>query len=122
MVRTGSELNLIDDPYVPLSANDLFWELSLPVGADRDHEYSNLKIGEGMELWNRMKQVGWRVLVTGCSGDPLVDRQVELVKLLKEKGVMVKGHFTEGDYHAVDVFDQLKFRSFLLLVKDFMSA
>ncbi|CAL5407741.1 unnamed protein product [Camellia sinensis] len=45
--RVGSELGLIKDPVLTIPGTDLRWELSLPVGADRDHEYCNPTVGGG---------------------------------------------------------------------------
>ena len=56
--RTGSELRLVDDPVFPLCVNDLCWELALPVGVDRDHEYSNPTTGNGPEKLEKMREVG----------------------------------------------------------------
>ncbi|KAJ8448665.1 hypothetical protein Cgig2_010552 [Carnegiea gigantea] len=106
--RTESELRLLNDPWLPLSGSDMFWELSLPVGSGRDHEFCNPLLDGGPGRLERAKELGWRVLVTGCSGDPLVDRLKEFVKMLKRKGVEVEEHFTEGDYHGVDLVEPEK--------------
>ncbi|XP_021765221.1 carboxylesterase 1-like [Chenopodium quinoa] len=123
--RTGSELRLINDPYLPLSGNDLFWELSLPEGASRDHEFCNPLsglAGDGLGRIERIKKMGLRVLVTECSGDPLVDRISEFVTVLENIGVNVKGHFTEGDYHGVDILDQKKCKELLVVIHDFINS
>ena len=120
--RSGSELRAAKDPMVPLSAIDLSWNLALPSGADRDHEYSNPRVGNGPRLWDKIRELGWRVLVTGCDGDPLIDRGVEVMKLLEEKGVKVVGHFETGNYHAFEIHDPSKARPFLEAIKYFIQT
>ncbi|MED6182752.1 hypothetical protein PIB30_031630 [Stylosanthes scabra] len=120
--RTESELRLEKDPILPLSDADLMWELALPVGVDRDHEYSNLTVGDGGRLLEKVRDQGWRVLVSGSGGDPLVDRNVELVKLMKEKGVCVVSDF-EDDYgvHGVEFRHSYKAMQLFALLKTFIS-
>ncbi|EEF51477.1 carboxylesterase 1 [Ricinus communis] len=118
--RTGSELKLVKDPILPLSGNDLMWELSLPVGADREHEYCNPVSGIGSNMCELIRVVGFRVLVTGCYGDPLIDRQVKFAKMLEENGVRMMAHLGEGS-HGVELIDPSKAESLFLVVKDFMS-
>ncbi|KAJ1402537.1 Alpha/Beta hydrolase fold [Sesbania bispinosa] len=104
--RTQSELRLGEQYWnLPLVATDAMWNLSLPVGADRDHEYSNPTVNGGAKVLDKIKLLGWKVAVFGCHGDPLVDRQVELVKLLEKKGVHVVGHFYDGGRHGIFVGD-----------------
>ncbi|XP_059629406.1 carboxylesterase 1-like [Cornus florida] len=119
--RTGSELRLVNDRILPLFITDLVWELALPIGADRDHEYSNLTavIG-GVQACEQIKMLGWRVIVIGCDGDPLVDRQMELVKVLEKKGVQVVSKFSEGGCHGFDL-EPSKAVELFSVVKDFMS-
>ena len=119
--RTGSELRLINDPVLPLCVTDLMWELSLPIGVDRDHEYSNPTAGDGGEKLEKIRGLGWRVLVTGCDGDPLVDRQMEVVKLMEQKGIEVVGRFGHGDYHGVEVREPLKQKELIGVFKSFIS-
>lgn len=69
-----------------------------------------------------MRSLGWRLLVTGCDGDPLIDRQVELVKLLKEKGLRVVSDFTEGGYHIIEAIEPDKSQPLVLTLKSFMST
>ncbi|KAK7283685.1 hypothetical protein RIF29_13385 [Crotalaria pallida] len=119
--RTGSELRLADNPYLSLCTNDMLWELSLPVGVDRDHEYCNPTVGDGLERLEKIVRLKWWLLVTGCGGDPLVDRQMELVRLMEKNGVRVVGHFTQGDYHGVQDSEPLKAKELYVVIKSFMS-
>lgn len=58
---------------------------------DRDHEYCGpIDGGDGLiKKLDQLKAVGFRVLLTRCDGDLLVDRQMEVVKMLEGKGVEV---------------------------------
>ena len=87
--RTESELRLVNDPVLPLFVNDLMWELSLPIGVDRDHEYCNPAVDGGSQRLEKIRLLEWRVLVIDCKGDTLIDRQIELVKMMEEKGLVV---------------------------------
>ena len=93
-------MRMANDKVIPLCATDFMWELSLPIGADRDHEFSNPMMGINPQLFELIKALGWKILVIGCAGDPLIDRQIELVKKLEENGASVKGKFDEGGYHG----------------------
>lgn len=117
--RTQSELRLAQDLTLPLPVTDLMWNLSLPVGADRDHEYSNPTVNGGAKVLDRIRGLGWRVAVFGCDGDPLVDREMELVKLLKDKGVHVVGQFYPGGRHGIFVGDLSMSKKVFDLVKSF---
>jgi acetyl esterase/lipase len=120
--RTGSELRLVNDPALPPSVSDLMWELSLPIGVDRDHEYCNPTVGGGSKLLEKIKVLGWRIFVSGCDGDPLFDRQVESVKMLEHKCVQVVAHFGVGDFHGVLYKDPAKAKAWFRVVKDFISS
>ncbi|KAK3040143.1 hypothetical protein RJ639_027869, partial [Escallonia herrerae] len=121
--RTQSETRLAINKTLPLRVNDLMWELGLPVGVDRDHEYCNPTVGGGPSgIWDEIRVLGWRVLVIGCDGDPLIDRQVELVKALEGKGVNVVGKFGEGDYHGVEIMEPAKAGPLCVVIKEFITA
>ncbi|KAH7557532.1 hypothetical protein ACOSP7_027329 [Xanthoceras sorbifolium] len=81
--RTGSELRLANDPILPICVTDVMWELSLPLGADRDHEYCNPTVDNGSKLLEQIRSLGWKVMVIGCDGNPLIDRQIHLAKIME---------------------------------------
>ncbi|XP_030550522.2 carboxylesterase 1-like [Rhodamnia argentea] len=116
--RTESETRLFNNPVLPVNGTDLMWELALPAGADRDHEYCNPMAGDRLEEWGRMRTLGWQVVVAGGGGDPLIDRQRELTAELEAKGVQVVGFFGgEGDSHAVEMMEPAKAEFFLEKLK-----
>ncbi|KAK3408908.1 hypothetical protein EUGRSUZ_J01051 [Eucalyptus grandis] len=107
--RTESEVRLFNNPTLPVNGADRVWELALPAGANRDHEYCNPTAGERSDEWEGMKKPGWRVVVVGGGGDPMIDRQRELAAKLEAKGVQVVGLFSsEGDYHGVEILEPAK--------------
>ncbi|CAL5185090.1 unnamed protein product [Lathyrus oleraceus] len=115
--RTESEVRLENDPVFPLCVSDMMWELALPIGVDRDHEYSNLIVGNDIdEKFEKIKDQGWKVLVSMNGGDLLVDRNKELVKLMKEKGVDVVVDYQEGGFHGIEFFEASITKNFILRV------
>ncbi|KAG7986691.1 hypothetical protein I3843_03G094300 [Carya illinoinensis] len=116
--RTESELRG-NDPVLPLSVSDLSWEMSLPI-VDRDHEYCNPTVEGGPQRLLKIKLLGWRVLVTGCDGDPLIDRQMELVAMMEEKGVVVESQFGKGGYHGVEISEPAKAKALCVVLKNFI--
>ncbi|XP_021765227.1 carboxylesterase 1-like [Chenopodium quinoa] len=123
LVRTESELRLENDKILNLKCNDLCWEASLPIGADRSHEYCDSVKDGGSSLLDRVRELGWRVWVVSCDGDPLFDRSVELVKLMEKRGLDVKSKFREGGEHGMFVGSPSKYKADELLnfVKGFFS-
>ncbi|KZV41053.1 hypothetical protein F511_14029 [Dorcoceras hygrometricum] len=118
--RTVSEARLANDEVLPCGSSDLMWELALPLGVDRDHKYSNPRAEIQPEAFEKMKGQDWRVLVTGCEGDPLIDRQKDVVKLFEENGVKVTGRFEEGGQHGIDLTDKSRYRTLARLLADFI--
>ncbi|KAK4489479.1 hypothetical protein RD792_005288 [Penstemon davidsonii] len=117
---TLSELRLSNDKVLPPLVADVLWDLSLPVGIDRDHEYCNPMMGIKSEVLMKVKDQGWRLLVTGCDGDPLVDRQIEFVRMLKEKGLDAIDEFSEGGFHGCESVDDSKAEILYSVVKNFV--
>ncbi|KAK7280030.1 hypothetical protein RJT34_25092 [Clitoria ternatea] len=117
--RTPSELRLAEDKTLPLPITDLMWNLSLPVGVDRDYEYSNPTVKGGAKALDQIRLLGWRCAVFGVEGDPLVDRERELVKLLEHKSVHVVGQFYEGGRHGIFIGDPSMSQKVFDLVKSF---
>ncbi|KAG8381416.1 hypothetical protein BUALT_Bualt06G0119800 [Buddleja alternifolia] len=108
--RTPSEIRLADDKVCSPYAADIMWGQALPIGVDRDHEYCNPMVGLKLDLLKKMKDRRWKVMVTGCDGDPFVDREIEFMEMLKENGVGVVGVFTKGGCHGFELFDESKAR------------
>lgn len=119
--RTESECRVVNDALLPPGVSDLLWELSLPVGADRDHGYCNPTTKGGSTVLDKIRAVGWRYLITGCRGDPLIDRQVAVARLLEGRGVSVESHFVDGGFHGLELMDASKRKALLHLVRNFIS-
>lgn len=117
--RTASEIRLIEDPILPLSVTDMMWDLSLPVDADRDHEYCNPAEAAGgpFDRFGKIKDLGWRILVTASGEDPLVDRQVAVMEMLEREGVAVERFSAEGDCHGVELWNPVKAKALFDRIK-----
>ncbi|KAG6427288.1 hypothetical protein SASPL_111530 [Salvia splendens] len=116
--RTASEIRLAEDEIIPLYLADILWDLALPIGANRDHEFSNPY--KGLVEVDKIVSEGWRILVSGYEGDSLIDRQMELAKWLKGKGVVVVEDFREGGSHGIEFFDQSFARALYPVLKNFI--
>ncbi|KAI3846276.1 hypothetical protein MKW92_026209 [Papaver armeniacum] len=84
------------------------WELSLPIGSNRNHPYCNLLINEDEESLRKKCGFIKKCLVIGCDGDPLVVRQVEFTFM------------QEGGYHGMVYFEPKELEIMLERVKDFI--
>ncbi|KAL3499883.1 hypothetical protein ACH5RR_038976 [Cinchona calisaya] len=120
--RSNSELKAVNDKILPPCVCDVMWELSLPVGVDRDHEFCNPVLSIKSGQFDQIKALGWKILVSGYEGDSLLDHQIKLVKVLEEKGVALVAKFAEGGYHGADSFEFPKLKALCEVVKDFVKS
>lgn len=122
VARTDSEIRGVDDPVIPRVTTDLVWELGLPIGADRDHKYSNPTADD---QWSsncaRIKELGWRLLVAGGDRDPVFDRQMEFVEKLEKNGVSVVSNFFPGNPHGVEITDPTTAPVLFVLLNKFIN-
>ncbi|KAH0855535.1 hypothetical protein HID58_007927, partial [Brassica napus] len=118
-VRCESKIRHENDRVFPPAVGDLCWELCLPVGENRDHAYSNPTMGDGLEVLGALK---WKVMVCGGGGDPMIDRQRDVAKLMKEKGIHVVECFTDGDVHGAELGDPSKSQTLFASIKSFISS
>ncbi|CAI9095380.1 OLC1v1031319C1 [Oldenlandia corymbosa var. corymbosa] len=118
--RTESELRNLNDKILPPCVTDIMWELALPVGEDRDHEFCNPALSIKSGQFDRIKALGWKILVTGYENDVMHDRQVELVKMMEENGVNIVAKYEEGGYHGYEASDPARMKSLCEVVKEFV--
>ncbi|KAJ4953840.1 hypothetical protein NE237_030672 [Protea cynaroides] len=119
MERTQSDLRYADDQVLPLTVSDLTWELALPVGANRDHEYCNP--WSSPRIREKLSKIG-KVLVRGYGGDITIDRQRALVELLLMNGAEVVAHFDDIGFHGIDLIDSRRAVVTLNYLKDFIKS
>ncbi|CAI9095375.1 OLC1v1031314C1 [Oldenlandia corymbosa var. corymbosa] len=122
MKRTESELKGMDDKVLPPCITDIMWELALPEGVDRDHEFCHPVKSFKPGQFDKIKDLGWKILVTGYQGDPLYDRQMEFVKTLEERDLAIVAKFQEGGFHGADTFDLPRLKTLSQGVKEFMES
>ncbi|WCJ36593.1 3-O-acetylpapaveroxine carboxylesterase CXE2 [Euphorbia peplus] len=109
-------MKIDDGKYPTLDATDIIRELCLPVGSDRDHEYNNpMSSVDSSSKW----EAGFQVLEIGFYGNRLIDREMELTKMLEENGAMIVTHFDEGS-HADNLVNLSKAELTCYIVKDFI--
>ncbi|KAL0856406.1 hypothetical protein Bca101_061559 [Brassica carinata] len=121
--RSGSEMRLANDQVCPPIVSDVFWDLCLPVGVDRDHEYSNPTAGDdGSGGLEKIGGLRWKVMVVGGEEDPMVDRQRDVAKLMKEKGVEVVEQFNDGDVHGAEIGDPSKRKPLFVSIGKIISS
>lgn len=118
-VRTKSEDASQYDVILPLRANDMMWRLALPLGANRDHEYCNPAAAMGAERVSRMRV---RCLIKGRKGDPLIDRQRQLVRVMVAAGVRVVAQLEEEGVHAIELFDPAAAEALFADVNEFINV
>ncbi|CAN6859398.1 unnamed protein product, partial [Brassica oleracea] len=117
--RCESEIRHVNDRVFPPAVGDVCWELCLPVGENRDHAYSNPTMGDGLEILGALK---WKVMVCGGGGDPMIDMQRNVAKLMKEKELNVVERFTDGDVHGAELGDPCKSQTLFASFKSFISS
>ncbi|XP_075675279.1 putative carboxylesterase 9 [Castanea sativa] len=118
MERTNSEIQSIKDPMLPLCVQDMFWELSLPEGVDRDIWYCNPMV-EGPHT-SAISKLG-RCLVIGFCGDAIIDRQQEFVTMLVKHGVQIEAQFSNIGFHAIELIDRERANYLVEIAKDFIN-
>ncbi|KAL8148193.1 carboxylesterase 1-like [Apium graveolens] len=119
--RTESEVRLGSSSILTLAGSDRMWNMSLPVDANRDHEYCNPLVGGGSINIERIRVLGWRVLTCGVYGDHLIDKQMELHRMLEEKGVQMVLYLGEG-YHGMEIMEPSKADGLIAALKQFVSS
>ncbi|KAJ1297931.1 hypothetical protein BS78_01G416200 [Paspalum vaginatum] len=117
--RSPAEAASVDDRVLPLPANDLLWELALPVGADRDHEYCNPETMLARVGAARLRRLP-PCLVLGRRKDPPRDRTATLVAALQRAGVDVEARLDGAGYHAMELFKPNCAAEFTAQVADFV--
>ncbi|CAN6284910.1 unnamed protein product [Urochloa humidicola] len=117
--RTPAEAASVDDRVLPLPANDLLWELALPVGADRDHEFCNPEAMLARVGAVRLRRLP-PCLVLGRRRDPPRDRTRALANALRKAGVDVEARLDGAGYHAMELFKANCAAEFTALVSDFL--
>ena len=119
VARTPSEARSEDDAMLPLEANDKLWSLALPEGADRDHEFCNPAKAMAPEALAGLP----RCLVTGNRGDPLIDRQREFARWLRDQGgVEVVDKTDHAGSHAAELFVPESAEELFAAMREFVSA
>lgn len=119
--RTESEIRLGSSSVLTLAGSDRMWNMSLPVDANRDHEYCNPLVGGGSINIERIRVLGWRVLTCGVHGDHLIDKQMELHRMLEEKGVQTVLYLGEG-YHGMEIMEPSKADGLIEALQQFVSS
>eukprot|EP00249_Psilotum_nudum_P003954 c17470_g1_i1 orf=300-1292(-) len=96
--RTPAEIKSAEEEALPLPRTDAYWALSLPLGEDRDHPFSNALRSQADSIFTS----DWPpslVLVAGR--DVLYDRDIEYVEALQKAGKDVKWKVFEESDHAM---------------------
>ncbi|KAJ4954684.1 hypothetical protein NE237_011467 [Protea cynaroides] len=117
--RTASELRMLNDQILPLALTDLMWELSLPIGADRDHEYCNPMV-KGLSESEIEALNSQKCLVCVGGKDLLVDTEKVYMKMLEESGVKFETYYDEKAYHAIELVEPEKCLNLFKAIRDFL--
>ncbi|EOA13701.1 hypothetical protein CARUB_v10026772mg [Capsella rubella] len=120
--RCESEIKLANDQVCPPAVTDVMWDLCLPIGVDRDHEYSNPTVGDGSENLEKFGRLGWKVMSIGGELDPMIDRQRDVAKLMRKKGVDVAEQYIDGAVHGAEIKDASKRKNMFVSIASFISS
>ncbi|KAF9592800.1 hypothetical protein IFM89_017370 [Coptis chinensis] len=105
--RTYSERYMVQPPNSALSVttSDVYWRLSLPIGANRDHPYCN-PLAKGATRFEDMKLP--RTMVCISEMDILKDRNLEFCNAISRSGNKVEHHMYMGVGHAFQILHNSK--------------
>ncbi|KAH8518241.1 hypothetical protein H0E87_000186 [Populus deltoides] len=116
--RTGSEIKLSRDPFVPMDTTDWMWRSFLPEGSNRDHQASNVFGPNSVDI-SELKFPAVLVIIGGL--DPLQDWQKRYYEGLKKSGKEVYLVEYVNAFHSFHLFPCVpEFSLFIKEVKDFM--
>ncbi|XP_043718069.1 probable carboxylesterase 8 [Telopea speciosissima] len=117
--RTESELRKINDPLVPYPTTDLMWELSLPIGTDRNHDYCNPMVkGLSKSDIEALKSQSCLIIIGG--EDSLMDHQIEFMKMLEGSGVNFVEFYDEKAPHSIELFEPEKCEDLFKAITEFI--
>eukprot|EP00257_Ricinus_communis_P001461 XP_002511754.2 probable carboxylesterase 9 [Ricinus communis] len=115
--RKTSELKFAEDQELPSHVLDLIWDLSLPIGTDRDHPYCNPTVAGPHKI--KMSMLEKCLMISSC-GDSMHERRQELASMMVKSGVNVQSWFHDAGFHNIDSVDEQLPRNLLNIIKEFV--